>query len=169
MIIATTERLLIRTFDTSDAPFILELLNEPAWLRFIGDKQVRSIDDAINYIHNVPLKSYRDNGFGLWKVERKDTHESIGMCGLIRREALQHEDIGFAFLAAHNGKGYASEAATAVIGYAREPLELTKLLAIANDDNDRSIRLLEKLGFSYQRHITMPGDQKPLVLMGREL
>ncbi|WP_276481691.1 GNAT family N-acetyltransferase [Paraflavitalea pollutisoli] len=169
MTIATTSRLLIQPFDTSDAPFILELLNEPAWLRFIGDKQVRSIDDAINYIHNVPLKSYRDNGFGLWKVTLKETLEPIGMCGLIRREALQHEDIGFAFLAAHNGKGYAQEAATAVIDYAREQLQFKQLLAIANEDNGRSIRLLEKLGFAYQRHITMPGDQTPLVLMGRRL
>lgn len=169
MIIATTERLIIRTFDTHDAAFILALLNEPAWLRYIGDKQVRNEEDAINYIHNVPLKSYRDNGFGLWKVELKDSGEPVGMCGLIRREALRHEDIGFAFLAAHNGKGYASEAAHAVIEYARTALGFHKLLAIANEDNDRSIRLLEKLGFAYQRHITMPGDHTPLVLMGRKL
>lgn len=169
MIIATTERLLIRQFDTQDAPFILELLNEPAWLRFIGDKNVRSMDDALTYLHNTPFKSYRENGYGLWMVELKDSHTPVGMCGLIKREALPSEDIGFAFLAAYNGKGYAHEAAAAVMQYATDVLQMSRLLAIANEDNARSIKLLEKLGFTYQRLINLPGDRKPVVLMEAKL
>lgn len=169
MIIAETERLLIREFNTKDAPFVLELLNEPAWLQFIGDKKVRNLDDAIEYIRNVPLKSYKDNGYGLWLVQLKNSNVPIGMCGLIRRDALQYEDIGFAFLAEYNGLGYAFEAASAVVEHAQHQLQLKHLLAIANQDNQRSLRLLEKLGFSFQRLITMPGEQTPLVLMGAHL
>lgn len=169
MIIVETERLLIRAFTIEDAPFVLGLLNEPAWLQFIGDKKVRNLGDAIEYIRNVPLKSYEDHGYGLWLVELKNSKVPIGMCGLIRREALQYEDIGFAFQAAYNGQGYAFEAASAVLNYAQHQLQLKHLLAIANQDNHRSIRLLEKLGFTFQRLITMPGDHIPLVLMGTHL
>lgn len=167
--IAETERLLVREFNTADAPFVLELLNEPAWLQFIGDKKVRTLDDAVQYIRNVPLKSYRENGYGLWLVQRKSDQLAIGMCGLIKREALQYEDIGFAYLAAYNGMGYAYEAATAVLEYAKRQLQLKHILAITNQDNTRSIKLLEKLGLTYQRLITMPGEQTPIVLMGAHL
>ncbi|MDF2188996.1 GNAT family N-acetyltransferase [Paraflavitalea sp. CAU 1676] len=167
--IAETERLLVREFNTADSPFVLELLNEPAWLQFIGDKKVRTLDDAVQYIRNVPLKSYRDDGYGLWLVQRKSDQLAIGMCGLIKREALQYEDIGFAYLAAYNGMGYAYEAATAVLEYAKRQLQLKHILAITNKDNTRSIKLLEKLGLTYQRLITMPGEQTPIVLMGAHL
>ena len=169
MIIAQTERLCIREFTTDDAPFILELVNEPAWLAFIGDKGVRSIEDAVHYILNGPVKSYHTHGFGLWMVLLKEGNIPIGMCGLIKRDNLKHVDIGFAYLAAHNGKGYAYEAAIAVLEYARNKVGLKHILAITNQDNVRSIRLLEKLGLQFERLITMPGEQKPILLMGVSL
>ena len=169
MIIAQTERLLIRELTIDDAPFILELVNEPAWLAFIGDKGVRSIGDAVNYILNGPVKSYHTNGFGLWMVQLAQENKSIGMCGLIKRDTLEHADIGFAFLAVHNGKGYAYEAATAVLEYAKNKVGLQHILAITNRDNIRSIRLLEKLGLKFERLITMPGELQPILLMGASL
>ncbi|WP_315824163.1 GNAT family N-acetyltransferase [Paraflavitalea speifideaquila] len=169
MIIAETERLLVRQITVEDAPFILQLVNEPAWLTFIGDKGVRNLEDAVKYIHNVPLKSYQENGFGLWLVLLKEEQIPIGMCGLIKRDALQHVDIGFAYLAPYEGKGYGYEAATAVLVHAKNKYALPYILAITNQDNVRSIRLLDKLGLKYERMITMPGDKKPIVLMGASL
>jgi RimJ/RimL family protein N-acetyltransferase len=169
MIIAETERLLVRQITPDDAPFILQLLNEPAWLRFIGDKGVRTLEDAVQYIHTVPLKSYHDNGFGLWLVLLKEEQIPIGMCGLIKRDALQHVDIGFAYQPAYEGKGYAYEAATAVLAHAKDKYALQHILAITDQDNVRSLRLLEKLGLTYERLITMPGGKKPIVLMGASL
>ncbi len=168
-IIAETERLILRELTVADAPFILELVNEPAWIEFIGDKGVRNLGDAENYIISGPQKSYSANGFGLWLVQLKDTHIPIGMCGLIKRDALEHVDIGFAFLAVHNGKGYGFEAATAVLEHAKNKIGLKHILAITNQDNVRSIRLLEKLGLKFERLITMPGDAKPIRLMGASL
>lgn len=169
MIIAETERLIIREFTADDAPFILELVNEPAWLTFIGDKGVRTIGDAVNYILNGPVKSYHTHGFGLWLVQLKQEKIPIGMCGLIKRDLLEHADIGFAYLSAHNGRGYAYEAATATLEYARDKVGLKHILAITNQDNFRSIRLLEKLGLKFERFITLPGEQKPILLMGTSL
>lgn len=169
MIIAETERLVIREFITDDAPFILELVNEPAWLTFIGDKGVRTIDDAVRYILNGPVKSYHTHGFGLWLVQLKQENIPIGMCGLIKRDLLEHVDIGFAYLSAHNGQGYAYEAAIATLEYAKDKVGLKHILAITNQDNSRSIRLLEKLGLKFERLITLPGEQKPILLMGTSL
>lgn len=169
MIIAETEQLLLRELTVADAPFIFDLVNEPAWIQFIGDKGVRTLEDAENYIITGPQKSYSTNGFGLWLVQLKELNIPIGMCGLIKRDALEHVDIGFAFLAVHNGKGYGFEAATAVLEYAKNKIGLKHILAITNPDNVRSIRLLEKLGLTFERPIIMPGDVKPIRLMGTSL
>lgn len=169
MEIAATERLLIRHLALDDAPFIMELVNEPAWLYFIGDKGVRSIADAKQYLLTGPLKSYQENGFGLWLVQLTNSRQPIGMCGLIKRDNLDYPDIGFAFLAAHNGRGYGFEAATAVLHHAKTALALKHLMAIANHDNVKSIGLLEKLGFSFKKRITMPNDKQPVVLMEKTL
>jgi ribosomal-protein-alanine N-acetyltransferase len=145
-----TERLLLRQFNLDDAQFILTLLNEPSFLRYIGDKKVRNLEDARQYILNGPVASYERNGFGLYLVELKDSHTSIGMCGLLKREELPHPDIGFAFLPDFWNKGFAFEAATAVMKDARERLKLNRVLAIVNPDNDASIKLLERLGLRFE-------------------
>src|SRR6476659_4648638 len=117
-----TQRLILRQFTVADAEFILTLLNEPSFLRYIGDKKVRNLDDARQYILNGPVASYERNGFGLYLVEVKDQHTPIGMCGLLKRDELPDPDIGFAFLPAFWKKGFAFEAATAVMREARERL-----------------------------------------------
>ena len=146
-----TQRLIIRELKVDDAQFILTLLNEPSFLRYIGDKEVRNLDDARRYILSGPVASYERHGFGLFRVELKDSHIPIGMCGLLKREELPDPDIGFAFLPDFWNRGYAFEAAAAVLNYARQRLKLDRILAIVNPDNDASIKLLQKLGFKFER------------------
>jgi [ribosomal protein S5]-alanine N-acetyltransferase len=152
-----TERLRLRPFTTDDAPFVLTLLNEPSFLRFIGDKKVRNLEDARQYLLTGPIASYNIHGFGIMLVELKDTNIPIGMCGLIKREDLPAPDIGFAFIPDYWRQGFAFEAATAVMNDARERLKLTNVLAIVNPDNDSSIKLLERLGLRFER---IKGDVK---------
>jgi len=169
MTILETERLALRTLTPEDAPFILRLLNEPSWLRFIGDKKVRTLDDARGYIQNGPMASYARNGFGLWLVALRPEGVPIGMCGLIKRDALQDVDIGYALLPEFWGKGYAREAAAATIAHGRDAFGLERLVAITSLDNDASIRLLEDLGFSFERLIRMGEEQSETRLFGRRL
>ena len=147
---AATERLRLRWFNSGDSPFILQLLNEPSWIRFIGDKGVSTLQDAQRYIEDGPMAMYRRVGFGLYAVESKEAGELIGMCGLIKREALQDVDLGFAFLPKFWRNGYAFEAATAVMAYGRKELALRRIVAILSPDNYRSGRLLKKLGFRFE-------------------
>ena len=153
-----TERLTLREVSTDDADFILRLLNEPSFLRFIGDKGVRNLQDARQYILNGPIASYNQNGFGLYLVVLKSTNTSIGMCGLIKRETLADVDIGFAFLPEFWNKGYALESATAVFSYRKDVLKLPRIVAITNKDNVTSGKLLERLGLHFDRLIDLNGD-----------
>jgi RimJ/RimL family protein N-acetyltransferase len=157
MLVLETERLLLRPLTTDDAPFILTLLNEPSFLRFIGDKKVRNLEDARQYILTGPMASYQRHGLGLLAVELKASQTPIGMCGLLKREELPEPDIGFAYLPDFWGQGFAFEAAKAVMNDARESLKLNRVLAIVNPDNDASIKLLERLGLKFER---LKGDVK---------
>lgn len=160
--IAYTERLILRHATTNDADFILELVNTPAWYRFIGDRNVHSLEDAKAYIENGPLKSYAENGFGSYCLEISETGERIGMCGLYKRESLEHYDLGFALLPPFEGKGYAAEASERVLRQAKEELNLPAILAITSKDNNRSMNLLKRLGFRLERDLTLPGDNEAL-------
>lgn len=170
MQITETNRLRIRRLTFDDAPFVLELLNDPDWLRFIGDKKVKSLEDARDYIAREPLKAYRESGFGLNLVELKDSSTPIGICGLKKRDGLDHPDLGFAFLPAYRGNGLAFEACEGVV--AHEHAQQLKaghsnslqLLAITTQDNSASMRLLEKLNFGFARLITLPGSTTELRL-----
>lgn len=157
MRILETERLVVRELTAGDAGFILELVNDPDWLRNIGDRGVRDIEGARGYIEQGPAASYREHGFGLWAVDLKKLDEPVGICGLIQRDYLDHPDMGFAFLPAHRGLGYAVESASAVMGYARGALALGRLLAIVSPGNRDSIRLLEKLGMRFERELELEG------------
>lgn len=159
--ILETERLLIREFTLEDAAFILELLNEPAFIQYIADKGVRDLAGAGRYLRNGPFVSYAKNGFGLWMVALKDGGDPIGMCGPIRRDVLPHPDLGFALLARHTGKGYAFEATSAVLAHARHAHKLDPILAITAPENSASIKLLGKLGFRYDRTLDLPGYTGP--------
>ncbi|HEX6728699.1 MAG TPA: GNAT family N-acetyltransferase [Pyrinomonadaceae bacterium] len=162
--IVTSDRLILRHFKLEDAAFILSLLNDPAFLHFIGDKGVRTIEDARNYLTNGPIASYQRHGFGLYLVELKDTMTPIGMCGLLKREALEHVDLGFAFMPDYRRQGYGFEAATAVLSHTKDVHDFDRILAITNPDNHSSIKLLEKLGFKFERMIRLPGDTSEIKL-----
>lgn len=162
--ILDTERLSLRMLTSSDASFILELVNSPGWLEFIGDKKIRNEQDAVLYLQNGPLKSYSTHGFGLWMVQLKASDTPIGMCGLLRREYLSAPDIGFAFLPAHTGKGYAFEIAKAVREYATKSLGIETLQAITLPHNERSIKLLEKIGLRFAKLMQAPRDPTELRL-----
>src|ERR1700730_16337280 len=160
-----TERLILRQFTTDDAPFILELVNDSAWLQHIGDRAVRTLADARDYLSKGPIASYARNGFGLNLVELKSTREPIGECGFIKRDTLSDVDLGFAFLPQFRGMGYADEAARATLKNARQVLGVDRIVAIVSPANTRSIALLQKLGFRYERslHLT-PDDPEEISL-----
>jgi RimJ/RimL family protein N-acetyltransferase len=168
MSILETDRLRLRELYIEDASFILELLNQPSFLRFIGDRGVRTIADAEAYILNGPVKSYERLGFGLWMVEVKSELTSIGMCGLIKRDGLEDVDIGYALLPQYWSKGYATEAAAAVLDYGRNILKLDRILAIVTPDNDRSIHVLEKIGLKFERTMRWPQDGSELKVYASE-
>jgi [ribosomal protein S5]-alanine N-acetyltransferase len=153
-----TARLTLRRLRPGDAPFMLDLLNEPAFIRHIGDRGVRTVEDAAAYIARGPVASYARYGFGLLLVELTGSGAPLGICGVLKRDELPDPDIGFAFLARHWSQGYALEAAAAISRYARDVLGLPRLLAIVHPDNAPSIRLLEKLGFAFSSNTRLTAD-----------
>ncbi|HGH7173616.1 TPA: GNAT family N-acetyltransferase [Bacillus wiedmannii] len=162
MIVLETERLVLRWFDIKDAPFILELVNDPAWIQFIGDKRIKNLDDAKKYILNGPVDMYNKMGFGLYLVERKEDLTPLGMCGLIKRDSLEDVDIGFAFLEKFRSKGYGFESASAVIDYGIQKLGLKRIVAITTIDNINSGKLLEKVGLQFEEIISDSGEDLKL-------
>lgn len=142
-----TARLTIRELDEADAAFLLELLNEPGFINFIGDRGVRTIEDALAYLHNGPQAMIAQHGYGLWRVALPDSDEPIGICGILKRDTLPNPDLGYALLSRHEGHGYALEAAAATLRAAREHFGIGRVLAITHPGNAGSIRLLRKLGF----------------------
>ena len=164
--ILETNRLILREFTIDDAEFILRLLNEPSFLEFIGDKDVRTVDEAKIYLKNGPITSYQKNGFGLFLTALKDTATPIGMCGLIKRDSLLDVDVGYAFLPAYWGKGYASEAAEATVAYGKTKLDLRRIVGITAVNNQSSINVLEKVGLRFEKLITLPGDDEEIMLFG---
>ncbi|MCH4568268.1 GNAT family N-acetyltransferase [Bacillus sp. ES1-5] len=162
MIVLETERLVLRWFDIKDAPFILELVNDPAWIQFIGDKRIKNLDDAKKYILNGPIDMYNKMGFGLYLVERKEDFTPLGMCGLIKRDSLEDVDIGFAFLEKFRSKGYGFESASAVIDYGVQNLGMKRIVAITTIDNINSGKLLEKVGLQFEKIISDSGEDLKL-------
>jgi [ribosomal protein S5]-alanine N-acetyltransferase len=159
-----TARLALRHFDRADAPFIFELLNEPSWLQHIGDRGIKTLSDAERYIQDGPVTMYTRLGFGLYLVELTGSSESVGMCGLIKRDTLEDVDLGFAFLSRFWGNGYAYESAAAVLSYATTRLGINRIVAITAPNNQTSSKLLRKLGFTLERLITATGDGQDLML-----
>lgn len=164
MKVLETERLVLRWLATGDSAFILELVNEPSWLKFIGDKGVATLEDAERYIRNGPLEMYTRLGFGLYLVELKESGEPIGICGLIKRETLEDADLGFAFLPRFWGKRYAFESASATLSFGKRVLGLSRIVAITSPDNFRSVKLLERLGFRFERTLQLAANSEALGL-----
>lgn len=160
-IIIKTERLILREITTSDWEFIIELLNTKGWIKYIGDRNMKDQKSALTYIE-VILNGYKTNGFGLWIVETNNT--SIGMCGIIKRDTLENPDIGFAFLPAYEGQGFAFESANATILFAKEKLNLSTILGITVPNNLNSIKLLKKIGLKYVKTFRMPNSKEELQL-----
>ena len=161
--ILETERLTLREFDLIDAKFTLQLLNTPAWLKFIGDKNVHNNQEAEGYLTNGPITSYKKNGFGLWLVSLKENNKAIGMCGLIKRDYLEEIDIGFALMPEYEGLGYGLEMAKATMSYSRKILRIDKVVAITNENNTASIKLLNKIGLQLEKTVETPENETVLL------
>jgi RimJ/RimL family protein N-acetyltransferase len=161
-----TPRLQLRELVPGDAPFILRLLNEDGFLEFIGDKGVRSLADARQYIAKGPIDSYRRFGFGLYLTSLREGATPIGICGLVKRDTLADVDVGFAFLARHWSKGYASESAAAVLDYGRTVLGLKRIVAITALENRGSMAVLQRIGLRFEGRIRLVKDGPELNLYG---
>jgi len=166
MIILETKRLCLQQATSDDAKFILELLNDPAFIQNIGDRGLRTLEDARNYISNRLITSYKDYGFGMYLVVLKNTGEVAGLCGLVKRDGLDDVDIGYAFLPRYWSKGYATEAALAIKEYAKDAIGLKRLVAITDPLNQGSIRVLEKIGLKFEKMIRLSEDDIDLKLYG---
>jgi RimJ/RimL family protein N-acetyltransferase len=161
-----TPRLVLRRLSADDAPLIQRLLNEPSFLQYIGDRGVRTIEDARRYIETGPMAMYARVGFGLFLVELKSTGAPIGICGLLKRDTLDDVDIGFAYLPEYWRQGYAYESAASTLEYGRTIHKLSRIVAITSLENPPSVALLEKLGFRFERIIRMTADGEELRLFG---
>jgi RimJ/RimL family protein N-acetyltransferase len=164
MKIIETERLILREITADDAEFILDLLNQPSFIKYIGDRNLRSAEQSREFIESRFRASYKQFGYGLWTVELKENQTPIGICGFVKRDVLPDADIGFAFLPEFERKGYAFESASASMKYGRDVLQLKRVLAITSQDNEASGRLLEKLGFKFEGLQDVHGDGKELKL-----
>ncbi len=155
-----TGRLWIRKICKQNAEFIIELLNSPGWLQYIGDRGVKNDEQAVAYILNGPIKSYTEHGYGLYLVEEKESGLPMGLCGLLKRDTLDYPDLGFAFLPEYMGKGYAYEAALSTLEFAKTKLGISILQALVLPENMPSISLLKKLGFLYLRPFRFPEGEE---------
>lgn len=161
----TTNHLRLTEVDSGDVAFIHELFNDPDCLRFIGDRGIHTTADALDYIQNKLIDSYRRHGYGLFKVTRRHEDEPLGICGLVKRYEDKAPDIGFGFLAAHRSHGYCTEAGEAVLSWAKHHEVSNEILAFTDPENEASIRVLEKLGLQRQEVTQLPGqDSATLVL-----
>lgn len=163
-----TPRLRLRPLDAEDAPFVLELLNEPGWRAHIGDRGVRTLEDARRYIAEGPSAMLARHGVGLLAVTLREDGTPVGICGLLRRESLPDPDLGYALLARHTGRGYAREAGAAVLDWGGRTLGIRKVLAITSQGNAASVAVLEALGFRAAGTRRMPGEDADVDLYARE-
>jgi len=168
-LVAETARLRMQQFTLDDAAFVIRLLNEPSFIKFIGDKNVRTLEDARAYLLAGPLAGYARFGFGLNRVELKESGELIGMCGILKRDSLPDPDLGYAFLPEYWNRGYAFEAATAIMSQARTAFGLPRVLAVTTPGNSPSIRLLEKAGFRHVGLVLQPPEEEALKLFSTDL
>lgn len=169
MSIIETERLQLYKVSLDDTPFIVELLNEPSFLKYIGDKGIRTAEDAVKYIKKEFLGSYEQRGYGLLLVKLKDGNVPIGICGIKKRDSLDLPEIGYAFLSKYRSMGYATESARAAIDYARKEIGLKRVAAITTPENEASIRVLEKIGFHFEKMVDLPDFETKTKLFAVDL
>lgn len=166
MNILKTKRLILREMTLEDDDFILELLNSPKWLKYIGSRNVNTLAQAKDYLESRVLPDYQSRGLGFYIMEKRDDLVRIGNCGLTHRAGMDHVDIGYSLLERFEGQGYAFEATETVLKYGFEMLKLEHIEAITAPENDRSIHLLNKLGMHYKKTIKLPNDEEDLLLFG---
>ncbi len=164
MIILRTSRLYLSKINKKDAPFLYQLMNDPDWILNIGDRQINKLEDAEKFIANRFIKSYKKNGFGFYILRLIDDDNPIGICGLIKRDGLDHVDIGYALMPKFRGNGYAFEATKVVYAYGVNHFKLDKIVAIVNPGNKKSEQILEKLGLQFEKMITLPNETKEIQL-----
>lgn len=164
-----TERLTLRRLTFDDAPFLVLLLNQPSFLAQIGDRGVRTVDDARRYLRDGPMAMYERYGFGLWHVSRKTDGAAIGLCGLLRRDNLPDVDVGYALLPEFWGNGYALEAVSATLRHAAQKFGLERVIAVVSDGNVASTRVLEKAGLRFERKASLRAGEPEVLLYGRSL
>jgi RimJ/RimL family protein N-acetyltransferase len=169
MVIAETPRLFISEFQSQDASFYLELLNTPKWIRNIGDRNLKTVTDAENYLTEKTIPTYKKCGFGFYKITLKENNKPIGTCGLIKRDELEHTDIGFALLPHYEGKGFGLESSQAILELAKSKFHLETICGITLEQNLESIKLLEKLGLTFEKRINPFEDDKELLLFVKKL
>jgi len=169
MIIAETPRLIISEFQIQDAPFYLELLSAPKWIQYIGDRNLKSVEDAEKYLSEKTIPAYKNQGFGFYKITLKENNKPIGTCGLIKRVELEHTDIGFALLPHYEGKGFGFEATEVILELANSKFHLKTIFGITLEQNSDSIKLLEKLGLTFEKKIKPFEDDKELLLFVKNL
>ncbi|MEH0158633.1 GNAT family N-acetyltransferase [Limibacter armeniacum] len=164
-----TERLQLCEATLEDGRFFYELLNTPSWIEFIGDRGIRTLEDAESYIQQSLISSYLENGFGLYKMVLREKNQPIGLCGLVKRSDLKKPDIGFAILPEYEGKGLVFEAAVAVLEYARQVLGQDEVWAITTEENLKSRRLIERIGLGYVKHVQFDADQQQFLLYSNKV
>jgi RimJ/RimL family protein N-acetyltransferase len=164
-----TERLVLRRITLDDTGLVLAVWNDPAFIHHVGDRGIRTIEDAQDALNEGALKLYEEHGYGPYCMSLKEDGRQIGICGLFRRDNLDDPDIGFAVLPRYRGKGFVAEAAQAVVTHARDDLGITTLTAIVSPNNTASIGLIEKLGLKFERGITMPGEDDVISLYSMKL
>ncbi|HLV38055.1 GNAT family N-acetyltransferase [Xanthomarina sp.] len=170
MLVAETHRLFITKFTENDAPFFLELANSPTWIKYIGDRGLKTISDAKNYLKEGTIKSYTEFGFGFYKLQLKaENGKPIGTCGLVKRDRLEHVDLGFAMLPEYEGKGFGFEASEEILELAKNQFHLDKILAITLPTNSKSVKLLEKLGLAFEKRVKPFEDDEELLLFAKTL
>lgn len=156
----SSNRLHLSEFSLKDASFFFELVNDPDWIKYIGDRNIKTISDSESYLIDKIIPNYKQFGFGFYVVRLKESNLPIGMCGLIKRDWMSYVEIGYAFLNKHRGKGYAIEASIATKKYAKEEIGISKIAALTDVDNEKSGNLLNRLGLEFERLISYPGEQK---------
>jgi len=168
MIVAETKRLVISEFTINDASFYLDLVNTPNWIKYIGDRGIHSIEDAKKRIEESVLSSYVENEYGAYKLQLKDSNlKTIGSCGLYKRDYLDHADIGFAMIPEYENKGFGYESSIEILKLAENDFKQEKVFAITLPTNKPSIKLLEKLGLSYEKTIIPFDDDEELLLFAK--
>ena len=164
-----TRRLRLDRICPEDASLMLAIWNDPSFVRHVGDRGVRTLEEAATALRETGLRHWEEQGYGPYRVSLRDGGDAIGICGLFKRPTLDEPDIGYALLPPYRGEGYAFEAAAAVRDSARDEMKFSRIAAIVSPDHARSIHLLENLGMSFERPIRMPDDDEDISLYAMDL